>query len=103
MPALHRCPADPSGFGLLDRDRLTWGAVHGPNGSALLFFPGNGELDLLLRRVTDRLPALRPPWKWTLEIRDGDWQRSVVRVLDRARAVPAWELGGERPSVAAER
>jgi len=94
VPALHRCPADASGLGLLDGHRLTWAAVHGPNGSGLLFFPGNGELDLLLRRVADRLPDLRPPWKWTLEIRDGDWQRSVVRMLDRARAVPAWELGG---------
>ena len=81
-PKPARSPRSPS-----------WAAVHGPNGSAVLFFPGNGDLDLLLRRVTDRLPALRPPWKWTLEIRDGDWQRSVTRVLDRSRAVPAWDLG----------
>ena len=94
VPALHRSLADEHGFGLLDGYRLTWAAVHGPSGSAVLFFPGNGDLDLLLRQVTDRLPALRPPWKWTLEVRDGDWQQSVARVLDRARAVPAWDLGG---------
>ncbi|MGV1008858.1 MAG: hypothetical protein ACOYBY_09655 [Dermatophilaceae bacterium] len=93
VPALRGCLADEHGFGLLEGDRLTWAAVHGPLGSALLFFPGNGGLELLLRQVADRLPELRPPWKWTLEIRDGDWQKSVARVLDRSRAVPAWDLG----------